>query len=193
MATVEASQAPSIESFSYSWLINLRPSLESISDSFRAALDSSDEYSFIDMDPKMPPSKRFKKLITNKDFDFNLPYSEQSTAATVHADELFCNGLLMPLVDLSKTGSSSDFSPFSDTQKRKVSFGDQKIRCSSLRRCRSLLSRKMFEKYLYFLCPLLEKIRCCRLSKNKHRAGDNRIWATLHSPDSVVSCSMFIL
>uniref|UniRef100_A0A7C8ZHY4 Membrane-associated kinase regulator 6 n=2 Tax=Opuntia streptacantha TaxID=393608 RepID=A0A7C8ZHY4_OPUST len=178
MATVnvEASQALSIESFSYSWLVNLRPSLESISDSFRAALDSSDESSFIDMDPKMPPSKRFNKLM-NKDFDFNLPYSEQSTAAIVHADELFCNGLLMPLVDLSKSGSGPDESLFTDTQKRKASFGDQKIRSSSLRRCRSLLSRKMFEKYLYFLFPLLEKIRRCRLLKNKDRAADNRIWA----------------
>lgn len=177
MAVVETSQPLSIESFSYSWLINLKPSLESLSESFRAAMDSSDESFFIEMDPNMPASKRFKKL--DKGLDFNFSISEQPTAAIVHADELFCDGLLMPLVDSSRTKEYSDSSPcaapLSDFRHRNTASGDHKIRCSSLRRCRSLVSRKMFEKYLYFLFPLLGKMRCCRLL-SKNRAAGNGIW-----------------
>ncbi|KAL9225358.1 hypothetical protein vseg_001294 [Gypsophila vaccaria] len=177
MAFIETTQPLSIESFSYSWLINLKPSLiESLSESFRAALDSSDESSssFIEMDPNMPPSRRFMKL--ENDFDFNVPFPEQS----VPADELFSNGLLLPLVDsprpntYSYTDLSRCASPFLDAQNRSISSGHRKIHCSSLRRCKSMLSRKMFEKYLHFLCPLLEKIRLCR-SKSGRRSGDNRI------------------
>lgn len=187
MAAVETSQPLSIESFSYSWLINLKPSLESLSESFRAALDSSDESFFIEMDPNMPGSKRFKTL--NQDIDFNLPFAEQSTDAIVHADELFCDGLLMPLVNLSRTKDYSDSSPcaspLSDFQNRIAVSGDRKLRCSSLRRCRSLLSRKMFEKYLYSLFPLLGKMRCCR-SKSKARSADNRSFSPQASPRTSV-------
>ncbi|XP_057526731.1 probable membrane-associated kinase regulator 6 [Amaranthus tricolor] len=172
---VETSQPLSIESFSYSWLINLKPSLESVSESFRAAMDSSDESFFIEMDPNMPASKRFKKL--NWDFDFNLPFSEQSTAAIVHADEIFCEGFLMPSRSKDYRDSSPCASPLSDFQNREAIVGDhRKFRCSSLRRCRSILSRKMFEKYLYFLFPLLGKIRSYR-SKSKDRTANNRLWA----------------
>ncbi|KNA14602.1 hypothetical protein SOVF_106060 [Spinacia oleracea] len=191
MAIVESSQPLSIESFSYSWLINLKPSLESLSESFRAAMDSSDESFFIEMDPNMPASKRFKKLDKDFDFNFNLPFSEQSTAAIVHADELFCDGLLLPLVNSSRNKAYSDSSPCaspsSDFQIRNNVSGDRKLRCSSLRRCRSLLSRKSFEKYMYFLLPLLEKLRCCR-SKSKHRGEtDDGIWVKNNNSRS--SCS----
>ncbi|KAJ6764871.1 KINASE REGULATOR-LIKE PROTEIN putative-RELATED [Salix koriyanagi] len=91
---MEASQPISIESFSYSWLVNLKPSLESLDNSFRASLDASDEASFIEMDPRMPPSKRF--FINSQDFKFDFPIS-QSPLTLVHADELFSNGYVMPL------------------------------------------------------------------------------------------------
>ncbi|KAK9724706.1 hypothetical protein RND81_05G093500 [Saponaria officinalis] len=175
MALIEASQPLSIESFSYRWLINLKPSfIESLSDSFRAALDSSDESSssFIEMDPNMPPSRRFTKL--DNDFDFNVPVSDQS----VPADELFSNGLLLPLVD------SSSF--FQDVQNRRgdsSSAGHQKTQSSSLRRCRSLLSRKMFEKYLYFLFPLLKKIQFLT-SKSKQNSRQASLRTSVcSSPD----------
>ncbi|XP_010671572.2 probable membrane-associated kinase regulator 6 isoform X2 [Beta vulgaris subsp. vulgaris] len=115
--------------------------------------------------------------------------SEQSTDAIVHADELFCDGLLMPLVNLSRTKDYSDSSPcaspLSDFQNRIAVSGDRKLRCSSLRRCRSLLSRKMFEKYLYSLFPLLGKMRCCR-SKSKARSADNRSYSPQASPRTSV-------
>ncbi|KAL9240501.1 hypothetical protein vseg_014711 [Gypsophila vaccaria] len=164
MAVIEASQPLSIESFSYSWLINLKPSLiESLSDSFRAALDASDESSsFIEMDPNMPPSRRF--MILDHDFDFNVLVSEQSV---VPADELFSNGRLLPLVDSTRMRPS-----LSSLNVQTSSAGHQKAQCSSLRRCRSLLSRKMIEKYLYFLCPLLKKLQfLTSKSKQNSRQG----------------------
>ncbi|XP_074281748.1 putative membrane-associated kinase regulator 6 [Silene latifolia] len=177
MALTETSQPLSIESFSYSWLINLKPSLiESLSESFRAALDSSEESSssFIEMDPNMPPSRRFTK--PERDFDFNVHVSEHSAPALAHADEIFSNGYLLPLVD----------SPRSTPHMASTSSYQHKIQSSSLRRCRSLLSRKMFEKYLYSLCPFLEKLRFCR-SKSRHRGNDNRIWASPSPRPSVCS------
>ncbi|KAH9677494.1 putative membrane-associated kinase regulator 6 [Citrus sinensis] len=88
------SQPLSIESFSYSWLVNLKPSLESLDSSLRASLDACDEASFIEMDPRLPPSKRF--IRNSQDFKFDFPVS-QSPLALVHADELFSNGYVMPL------------------------------------------------------------------------------------------------
>ncbi|KAE8722685.1 hypothetical protein F3Y22_tig00013773pilonHSYRG00031 [Hibiscus syriacus] len=59
LAAMETSQPLSIESFSYSWLVNLKPSLDGLDSSLRGSLDAYDEASFIEMDPRMPPSRRF--------------------------------------------------------------------------------------------------------------------------------------
>ena len=92
---METSHPLSIESFSYSWLVNLKPSLESLDGSLRTSLDASDETSsFIEMDPRMTPSKRFFR--NSQDFKFDFPIS-QSPRTLVDADELFSNGYLMPL------------------------------------------------------------------------------------------------
>ena len=90
---METSQPLSIESFSYSWLVNLKPSLDSLDRSLRASLDTCDEASFIEMDPRMPPSRRFFR--NSQDFKFDLPVS-QTPLTLVHADELFSNGYVMP-------------------------------------------------------------------------------------------------
>ncbi|KAL8544158.1 hypothetical protein ACS0TY_004623 [Phlomoides rotata] len=87
---MEASlQSPSIESFSYSWLSNLKP------DSLISAVDQDDQHnSFIEMDPRLPPSKRFIRV--SSDFGFDFPISE-SPFGLVHADEVISNGFLVPL------------------------------------------------------------------------------------------------
>ena len=90
---METSQPLSIESFSYSWLVNLKPSLDSLDSSLRASLDACDEASFIEMDPRMPPSRRFFR--NSQDFKFDFPIS-QTPLTLVHADELFFNGYVMP-------------------------------------------------------------------------------------------------
>ncbi|KAI9098461.1 hypothetical protein K1719_025086 [Acacia pycnantha] len=87
-----SSQTISIESFSYSWLVNMKPSLEACVN-IDASLDEAS--SFIEMDPRNTPSKRFFQR-NSQEFKFDFPVS-QSPLALVHADELFSNGYLTPL------------------------------------------------------------------------------------------------
>ncbi|KAI3778170.1 hypothetical protein L2E82_07247 [Cichorium intybus] len=106
---MEASESLSIESFSYSWLVNLKPSFES---SFRASFDAFDDSNFIEMDPKASASKRF--LVFHQDFDFDLPTLQPTC---VHADELISNGILVPLflnpLDIGIYDSVSSSTPVS--------------------------------------------------------------------------------
>ncbi|CAN1264286.1 Probable membrane-associated kinase regulator 6 [Linum perenne] len=136
----------SIESFSYSWLVNLKP--DDTSSAAAAAAAAADDYeessSFIEMDPRMPPSKRF--FPHHQDFNFDFP--EQSPPmALVHADELFSDGYLMPFF---LTSTDSQFTKKSEDS---TGLGERMRttrRCSSLRRC-GKLSKRMFEKYLDFI------------------------------------------
>uniref|UniRef100_A0A2P2N2S9 Membrane-associated kinase regulator 6 n=1 Tax=Rhizophora mucronata TaxID=61149 RepID=A0A2P2N2S9_RHIMU len=169
---METSQSLSIESFSYSWLVNLKPSLESLDSSFRASLDASDEASFIEMDPKMPPSKRFFRNHSH-DFKFDFPIS-QSPLTLVHADELFSDGYVMPVfVDPSKMRSYGDSDSTSalpnSSHAPKVVGSAGKFRSSSLRRCRSL-SKQVLHKYLDFLRPLYRIFRGHRTSSRTDSA-----------------------
>ncbi|CAL0302965.1 unnamed protein product [Lupinus luteus] len=155
---METSQTLSIESFSYSGLVNLKPSLESLDSSHRTSLDASDEASFIEMDPRMPPSKRFFRTYSH-DFKFDFPIS-QSPPTHVDADKLFSNGHLMPLfVETLKMESyealnvNPSIASFSHAPKNVAP-----TRCTSLKRCRTL-SRRIFLKYLNFLRPLCRKLR----------------------------------
>ncbi|KAH0978847.1 hypothetical protein GBA52_006024 [Prunus armeniaca] len=154
---MEASQPLSIESFSYSWLVNLKPSLESLDNSLRTSLDASDESSFIEMDPTMSPSKRFF-MNSQQDFKFDFPVVSQSPLTTlVHADELISNGYLLPLsVDSLKNmeaydheaskSTGANFAASSSHSARDVDPTDNSRDSSnSLRRCRRL-SRRILEK-----------------------------------------------
>ncbi|KAL7003529.1 hypothetical protein U1Q18_004683 [Sarracenia purpurea var. burkii] len=171
---METSQTLSIESFSYSWLVNLKPSFDSLDDSFRASIDASDEASFIEMDPKLPESERFFR--GSHDFNFDFPKS-QSPLTLVHADELISNGFLIPLfVKSSKresfnTSTSNPIQPIYSNAQKNVHPASN-FRCSSLKRCRTL-SRRMFQKYLEFIRPLRQKLRRQR-SGSRAEAADNR-------------------
>ncbi|WCJ36753.1 hypothetical protein M5689_017934 [Euphorbia peplus] len=176
---METSQPLSIESFSYSWLVNLKPSLESLDSSFRASLDASDEASFIEMDPKMPPSKRFFCSSHSQDFKFDFPIS-QSPLTVLHADELFSDGYVVPFfLDSSKIeayevlDSSSHLNhACPDTPK---AGSREKLRCSSLRRCRTL-SKRVFCKYFRFLKPLYRRIRGQRSGEMEKNAKVVKKW-----------------
>lgn len=164
---METSQSLSIESFSYSWLVDL-------GDSFRASMDASDDYetAFIEMDPTLPPSKRFFN-VNPQDLNFDFPTSE-SPLTLVHADELISNGFLMPLfvkkpmkLESDYDVISSDSIPNSPTSSVTLndSHSSRRVnRCVSLRRCRTL-SRRVLLKYLDFLRPFCQKIRRCRLGR----------------------------
>ncbi|XP_057951146.1 probable membrane-associated kinase regulator 6 [Malania oleifera] len=187
LAAMDSSNPLSIESFSYSWLINLKPSFESLDDSLRASLDTSDEASFIEMDPKMPPSKRFYR--NSQDFNFDFPTSP-TPLTLVHADEIFSNGLLMPFFvdrlkmeahDASNTIPSAPISSHAPKMFQRVP--PRKFRCSSLRRCRRL-SKHIFQKYLDFFMPLFQRVRS-RRSGSKADSIETRIQVEqnwVHSP-----------
>lgn len=84
---METSSPLAIESFSYSWLSNVETLLDGIDEPLRTSLDSSSE-------------AISKELAQN--FNFDIPTS-QSSAALLHADELFSDGLIKPeFVDPSK-------------------------------------------------------------------------------------------
>ncbi|WMV20640.1 hypothetical protein MTR67_014025 [Solanum verrucosum] len=165
---METSQSLSIESFSYSWLVDL-------GDSFRASMDDSgDDYetAFIEMDPALPPSKRFFN-VNPQDLNFDFPTSD-SSLTLVHADELISNGFLVPLFIKKPMKMESDYdvieshsianSPASSAaqqQDESCSSSCRRVnRCVSLRRCRSL-SRRILLKYFDFLRPFCQKIRRC--------------------------------
>ena len=195
---METSQPLSIESFSYSWLVNLKPSLESLDSSLRASIDAPDEAPFIEMDPRMPPSKRFFR--NSQDFKFDFPIS-QSPLTLVHADELFSNGYVMPLfIDPLKmeaydvSDSTSALPAPSHAPKTAVS-ACKPQRCSSLRRCRRL-SKQIVQKYLDFLRPLYRRIRGHRSSSraenidSKVQVMKNWVYSTETSPRISVAYSV---
>ncbi|KAM3247803.1 putative membrane-associated kinase regulator 6 [Capsicum annuum] len=169
-----SSQSLSIESFSYSWLVDL-------GDSFRASMDASaDDYetAFIEMDPTLPPSKRFFN-VNPQDLNFDFPTSEPLTL--VHADELISNGFLMPLfikkpikmeLEFNNSDSIMDSPASSLVQNESRSSSCRRVnRCVSLRRCRSL-SRRILVKYLDFLRPFCQKIRrCSRIGRCRTSSG----------------------
>ncbi|CAN4085841.1 unnamed protein product [Withania somnifera] len=173
---METSQSLSIESFSYSWLVDL-------GDSFRASMDASAdgyESAFIEMDPALPPSKRFFN-VNPQDMNFDFPTSEPLTL--VHADELISNGLLMPFFIKKQIKMESDYhvinsdsitnSPASSlAQNESSSSSCRRVnRCVLLRRCRSL-SRRFLDKYLDFLRPFCQKIRrCSRIGRCRTSSG----------------------
>ncbi|XP_042985017.1 probable membrane-associated kinase regulator 6 [Carya illinoinensis] len=184
---MEASHPLSIESFSYSWLVNLKPSVDlSLDNSFRSSLDASDEASFIEMDPTMTASKRFFR--NSQDFKFDFPIS-QSPLAVVHADELFSDGYLMPLFmdtgkmeayyEASDHSTSALPSAYSHAPKLLVPAAENNPYCSSLRRSCRRMSKHIFQKYLDFLRPLLRRLGGNKSRSSKAEVVDKRLknWA----------------
>ncbi|KZV33467.1 putative membrane-associated kinase regulator 6-like [Dorcoceras hygrometricum] len=145
-------QCPSIESFSYSWLANLNP------ESYLASNDDEasyyhDEAPFIEMDPRLPPSKRFIRVSSDLGFDF--PVSE-SPLSLVHADEVISNGTLVPILikDSKRDRLGSEECHVTTTtvplSTQKTLHSSSRVVRVSLRRCRRL-SQRWFHKYLKFL------------------------------------------
>lgn len=192
----EASQLLSLESFSYRWLVDLKPALESRDDSLRASIDVSDEGSFIEMDPRSPPSKRFvvSRLKSNSlDFKFDFPVS-QSPDYLVPADELFAEGFVLPLfMDPSemKANEYSDSKPkLSSTKPSAVSKGKSKPVFSSWRKRnrRFSLSKRIFCKYLEFLRPMYCII--FRRGTRRAQATKKSVHPADESPKMSCSCSV---
>lgn len=152
---MESSKPLSVESFSYTWLANRNPSLDSLNSSFRVSFDAADGASFIEMDPNLTPSKRF---IVHQDFDFDIPTS-QSPTTLVHADKLISNGVLVPV---KSYGPSSEFVPvlpLSSSTQEEGRF--RKSRSLSLRKC-NRLPKRIIQKYMDLVRPLW-----CRMTRGR--------------------------
>ncbi|KEH25756.1 membrane-associated kinase regulator-like protein, putative [Medicago truncatula] len=188
---METSHPISIESFSNSWLVNPKPNslVESLDDSFRTSLDAYDEASsFIEMNPKMPPSKRF--FINSQDFKFHFPTSH-SSLNLVDADQLFSN-------DSNSTSASSSSSHI---PQKVVPLENSGI--TIMKMCRTL-SRRMFQKYFNFFRHLGSKLRghksgprhenvgkrtqSVKNKKGNYRESSPRISVSYSKEDWRVSC-----
>lgn len=96
---MEVPEQFSDDSFSYSWSMNIEPSVVDPSTS-RASLDARDGTGgFIDMDPKLFNERwRGGNNIDSFDFDVLPPAAEPFTApALIHADQIIADGRLLPL------------------------------------------------------------------------------------------------
>ncbi|XP_010555704.1 PREDICTED: probable membrane-associated kinase regulator 6 [Tarenaya hassleriana] len=168
-----------IESFSYGWLVNF-PSLENIENSTRTSVDTYDDSSsFIEMDPRLPPSRRF--FISPKDRSFKFD-SFSKSESLAHADELFYDGYVMPLFANSAEESQPlDSSSVRPEKMRAV--GLTKSKSSSCSRRFQRASKWVLLKYIDFLTPLYRRIRGSKASRSSGSNGaksgnESRIRAT---------------
>ncbi|WOL01509.1 hypothetical protein Cni_G10226 [Canna indica] len=151
-SSMETSQHFSNDSFSYSWLMNIKSPLDASATSgngaaLRTSLDAPDgNSSFIEMDPKLF-SKRWSRRSTTADsldFDFHLPTAQPGVL--VHADQLFADGLLLPLHLVhhrppKTTGEAVAESPTTDpVLLRSLSIGSSESLISRSNRFRSCYS-----------------------------------------------------
>ncbi|KAK8656070.1 hypothetical protein V6N13_108629 [Hibiscus sabdariffa] len=180
---MEASQPLSTESFSYSWLVNLKPCLDGVDGSLRASLDACDEASFIEMDPRMPPSKRF--FTHSQDFKFDFPVS-QPPLTLVHADELFSNGYVTPLflnpLKMEAYGASDSISamPTATCETNPPS----PTRCPRL-------SKRVFLKYLGFLYRRIRGRKSSRRAQSVDTTAKNKwVYSAETSPRISVADSV---
>ncbi|KAJ4953207.1 hypothetical protein NE237_030039 [Protea cynaroides] len=154
---MKSSEHPlSIESFSNSLLNNIRHSFENSLVDY--PYDEAD--SFIELDPK-------NFLSDPHDFSFNSCF-DSSTPFIAYADELFSNGILMPIFfnpsKIEETSNCIAESPQPTAISAKelstgaviLSHGNKNLERTSLRKNRRS-SKSVFQKYLSFLKPLCQK------------------------------------
>ncbi|KAI4378177.1 hypothetical protein MLD38_015697 [Melastoma candidum] len=186
----------SVESFSYRWLVKLdRTPAASFRKSFDDAADEAS--SFIEMDPTMPPSRRFSVTSYSHDFKFDFP-AVQFPLDVVHADDLFAGGHLLPLFsDPAKVkhpgcGSSDPALPsVNDSQDayEVVTWGSGNTPVSFTESCQQL-PKQIFPKRLNFLETFCKIFRLRRLSfrtkLGRKRGHGTRNWVY---PEEFPSCS----
>ncbi|KAL1206718.1 putative membrane-associated kinase regulator 6 [Cardamine amara subsp. amara] len=187
-----------IDSFSYSWLVNF-PSLEaSIDDHHQTYEDyySSSSSSFIEMDPRLPPSRRFFIKTSHESsfkFDNFVSFSDEDHSL-VHADELFRDGYVVPYqikgTSATKDHEEEESEPLDKTTTGKIETRGVKS-MSSPSSCRKLrrVSKWVLLKYLDFLTPLCRRLKRCRSVGTTGSIGsmDSRIRVTTASRSRVYS------
>lgn len=186
---MDSAQPLTTESFSYS-LVNFKPAQEDLDSSLRASLELLDEASFIEMDPRLPPSKRFHQKSNSYDFKFDFPASSVPPTHA-HADELFSGGYVLPIfanpvkIKSYEAKFDSVCTLSSPSHPPKFCTPENKIHSPSLRRC-GRLSKRVLNKYFQLFRPLCQVIRRCKLSSKREssrtQTGMNCIYPTDSSP-----------
>ncbi|KAH0937805.1 hypothetical protein HID58_005266 [Brassica napus] len=186
----EASSMPvvPVDSFSYSWVVN-SPSLEDSIDDYHQTYEDSSS-SFIEMDPRLPPSRRFfinKSHESSFKFDNFVSFSDEDHSL-VHADELFRDGYVMPyLSKATSAATEEEYEPLDKKTEKKMETRD--IKSKSPSSCRKL--RRVSKWVLLFLTPLCKRLRRCRTSRSSGGIGiDSRIRVTTLSRSRVHSDEM---
>ncbi|BAB10438.1 unnamed protein product [Arabidopsis thaliana] len=184
-----------IDSFSYSWLVNF-PSLEAtIDDHHQTYEDSSSSSSFIEMDPRLPPSRRFFIKTSHESsfkFDNFVSFSDEDHSL-VHADELFRDGYVMPYrLKPTSAATEEESEPLDTTTSEKIDTRglNSKPSPTSSRKLRRV-SKWVLLKYLDFLTPLCKRLRRCRSAVTTGSIGmDSRIRVTTSCRSRVYSDEM---
>ncbi|XP_059302417.1 probable membrane-associated kinase regulator 6 [Lycium ferocissimum] len=127
----DSHQSLSIESFSYSWSVNTKPS------NFDSMEEYEEEAAFIEMDPSLSPSKRFSNVNPQDFINFNFPISDQSPSD----QELISSTTVSIMKNIEPSSLNS-------------SVTKKEVHTSSRR------GLGIFQKLLDFLKPLCQKIRC---------------------------------
>ena len=179
-----------VDSFSYSWLVNFT-SLEASIDDYHQTYEDSSSSSFIEMDPRLPPSRRFfinKAHESSFKFDTFVSFADEDNSL-VHADELFRDGYVMPYLSKATSATTEkEYEPVdTKTEKRKMETRD--IMSKSPSSCRKL--RRVSKWVLLLLTPLCKRLRRCRPAGSSGGIGiDSRIRVTTLSRSRVHSDEM---
>ncbi|KAK4786865.1 hypothetical protein SAY86_010698 [Trapa natans] len=188
---MDSPQLSTVESFSYRWLVNLKPSHQGLDSFLGEYLESRDEASFIEMDPRLPQSKRFYRKSSSYDFKFDCPASSVPLAL-VHADELFSGGYVLPIfanpvkrIKSCEAQFDSTSTPSSYSRAANFCADGSKIHSPSLKRY-GRLSNRAWNKYFQLFRPLWQIIRKCKLSSKRDRSraqsSMNYVYPTDSSP-----------
>ncbi|XVF73106.1 hypothetical protein PTKIN_Ptkin12aG0174700 [Pterospermum kingtungense] len=159
---METLQPLAIESFSYSWLSDHKPSLDGLDDSPRASNDNYYGGTSEEFDYEMLESS----FVTDQNFNFDA--LSQTPAAFIHADELFNNGFIRPIyIDPSKRDScnSSDsiHTRLRSSSSSRAEIPTGRIHCSFLGRWRKS-TQQILKTLRGHLRPLYLKVGRSRKS-----------------------------
>ncbi|MCD7449376.1 hypothetical protein HAX54_051807 [Datura stramonium] len=169
---MENSQQPlATESFSYSWLLNRKPSIDGLTESPRPSYSSDDDREDDEDIKFIAYSKRFLEEAQNFNFDVH-PVVE-----SVHADEIFSDGHIMPLyLERSKTESFQEaFNNFktsssisSSTPPTPISkLSDSTISQADFLEKWRKFSGRILVKWLGFMRPFAKRLTSSRKSTAK--------------------------
>ncbi|XWS32110.1 hypothetical protein CRYUN_Cryun23aG0132800 [Craigia yunnanensis] len=184
-----------IESFSFSWLDDHKPSLDGLNVPPRASIDNYYGGTTEELNYEMVESNSF---VTDQNFNFDA--TAQTPAAFIHADELFTNGFIRPIyIDPSKRESCSILDPIQTTLSSSFSSRTEiptgRICCSFLGRWRKS-TQQILRNLFGHLKPFCHKVGCLRKSTRVDDI-DRRMWKVQSlnssppaSPQQSTACSM---